>query len=205
MPRLASCTSLGLPLERMRTTLPLLVTRSLLPLLGGVLMAALCGATEACAPAPPALNPRAPIAVLFVEGRTPAPPAVGPLVAGWLADGPLLAGWLADGPAALGPWVAPPPELPDGLEEGAGRDVAAGLAGAGVDAGFLVSAAAAATAIALRSAPRMIALNPILRVFRLLGILIKSSFLAEFAPSRLHGNYSTLLTFPLVKVTFMSL
>lgn len=155
MPRLASCTSLRLPLARVRTTLPFAVCVSWLP--------TGAGRPPAVAPALPGVGPRLPpptvgavlppAALPEVEPRPALPvvgavlPAPGLLVVGlWLVLvveprlappvvgarlAPLVVGpWLA--PLVVGPWLAPLAlgawlaEPPAGLDGAA----AAGLAGA---------------------------------------------------------------------------
>jgi hypothetical protein len=129
------------------------------------------------------------------------------MVVGRFAEGAMVAGRLADG-AVLGLCMAPPPEFPAGRAAGAaGLAAGAAFAGAGAGAVFL-SPAALAMLAAPRSAEKINAVEPTRRVLRRLGMLIESSFSFQFvgrAAYRLRVHYSTLLTFPLMKVTFMSL
>jgi hypothetical protein len=139
----------------------------------------------------------------FIEGAMP--PgwlAEGPIVEGRFVEGAMVVGRLADGDE-LGLCMAPP-EFPAGLAAGAAA-LGAGAAFAG--ASFL-SPAALAMLAAPMSAERINAVEPTRRVLRRLAMLIESSFPFQSvgrAASRLRVHYSTLLTFPLTKVTFISL
>jgi len=203
MPLRASWMSLTLPLGRVRIALPLLVTWSLTPRGAGPWKAVGW---------PPAPTPPRPFAPTPPPARTPAPPVVvrEPVVVVCVpfAVGP----WLA--PLAVGPCevdapvvvcdapVAPPPVFAAGLTVDV--DFAGGV--------FLLSAAALAMPTAPKNRPaRTIATEPRLIVLRRSRIVI---LVAHFWSGYLFGPacqpevanaYSTLLTFPLVRVTFMSL
>src|ERR1035441_5533411 len=112
MPRLASCTSLRVPLARVRTRLPLAVCVSWLP--------TGAGRPPAVAPALPGVGPRLPPPTVGAVLPPAALPAVGPWLAppvvvvvvvlgppGLLVVGPRLAP-LALGPPVVGPWPPPP-------------------------------------------------------------------------------------------------
>lgn len=147
----------------------------------------------------------------FIEGAMP--PgwlAEGPIVDGRFIEGAMVVGRLAEG-AELGLCMAPPPKFPAGRAAGAEGACRAGAAacraGAGAGASFL-SLAALAMLAEPRSAERINAVEPTRRVLRRLGMLIESSFSFQSvgrAAYRLRVHYCTLLTFPSVKVTFMSL
>ena len=107
MPRRESCTSLTLPLARVRTVLPFLLAWSLLPL-GADALASECPV--------PALSACIPVAAL---GSLALPLADGALVPRLLADGPPPLE-----PGELAPCAAPPTLLPPapGLGLAAGLD-----------------------------------------------------------------------------------
>src|ERR1019366_9544483 len=96
MPRLASCTSLRVPLARVRTRLPLAVCVSWLP--------TGAGRPPAVAPALPGVGPRLPLPVVGAVLPPAALPAVEPRL-------PLPVVVVVLGPPGLlvvGPWLTPP-------------------------------------------------------------------------------------------------
>lgn len=150
------------------------------------------------------------------------PPVVGPCE----AKPPVVGPCEAD-PPVVGPCEAKPPEPPEGRAAGAGG-LAAGAgwaagAGLGAGAGFLLSAAELVMLPNPRRRARIVAAAPLRMALRRSCIVIESSFPFQSSGSTLHsrsGNllcepdcanlaaqaaYLTLLTFPFVKVTFMSL
>ncbi len=204
--------SLTRPLGRVRTALPFLVTRSLLPRGAGPLLIAVGWPPPGCMPVLPAVPGRPPAVVIerdpvvvverefvVVVVRAPPPLAVGP----WLA--PLAVGPCDAAPPVLAPRAPPPAPPPAGLEAGLAAGLAAGAAFAG--AAFLFSAPALAMPTAPSSPARAIAAEPYLNVLQrsriVICILISVSGRGPLLNAR--TTYSTLLTFPLVKVTFMSL
>jgi hypothetical protein len=104
-----------------------------------------------------------------------------------------------EAPAPVVPWAAP---LLAGFAAGAA--LAAGLAGAGAD---LVVLAAATARQVMPSSPAKTNAEPSVMALRMMCVVIGSSFLFHVrAPFRMREHfYSTLLTFPFVKVTFISL
>src|ERR1035438_10820427 len=96
MPRLASCTSLRVPLARVRTTLPLPVCISWLP--------TGAGRPPAVAPALPGVGPRLPPPTVGAVLLPAALPGVGP----WLAPPVVVVVLGTPGLPVVGPWLAPP-------------------------------------------------------------------------------------------------
>src|ERR1019366_7531605 len=96
MPRLASCTSLRVPLARVRTRLPLAVCVSWLP--------TGAGRPPAVAPALPGVGPRLPPPTAGAVLLPAALPGVGP----WLAPPVVVVVLGTPGLPVVGPWLAPP-------------------------------------------------------------------------------------------------
>jgi len=191
MPRLASCTSLTLPSERVRTALPLLVAWSTLALGVGVVIAGWLvggGITRGAG-------------VVVVRG-----------VMAFVVRGSEVVVIRGDEVVVVRGAVvyvvpAPPPGFPAGLGAGAaglgaGAAAGAGLAGAG--AGFLLFWAAPDMP-PIPIATARIAVAETFLTFLQIVIEILIPALDEHPNSCARRCYSTLLTLPSVKVTFMSL
>ncbi|MGA3371761.1 MAG: hypothetical protein ABSC48_08380 [Terracidiphilus sp.] len=190
---MASCTSRTLPFGPTRTALPSFVTRSLLPLgAGPPLIGVGLAAFLECELA--AVDPRT-----FCRDRSDTGAVVPVVVVMGRVPGVVVVTGRA------------PPGFPAGLAAGCGAGRGAGaacLGGGGGGAGFL-SVAAPAMLPNPRNTARIVAVETFLMVLLRIVIVIVSSFLSQSLGLRhvpaARMYYSTLLTFPFVKVTFISL
>lgn len=129
-------------------------------------------------------------------------------VAGRFTEGLVVAGRFTEGLLVLGRGTAPPPELPAGLAAGGGAGLGAGAAAvAGLAGGGAFLLSAPARVPTHRTPATISATEPFLMVLRITGMVIGYPFLSRSLSVAPHFGfadaYSMLLTFPLVKVTFI--